>query len=194
MQKITSKYIMWKVIICFLTQLMAAAVGVPFLMICKANGLEGGLVSLLLTGGCFLIFLYLQYQLMKRSDLSAISEKNYLLGESIAYGITTLSGTLLLAILSGGMIPTDISYYTVVFSCGYLFSYAVNNLIIGLPLQILLFVLALKTLYFIKKKKDPTLKGAKITLPQADGAFEEGAKEPQDDPTEKQEEPTDDHR
>jgi hypothetical protein len=165
MQKITAKYMMWKVIICFLTQIMAAAAGVPFLMICMANGLEGSLISLLLSGGCYLIFLYLQHQLMKRSDLSGISKKNYLLGESLAYLIIALFGSILLAVLSKGIVPCGISYYTVAFSCGYFASYAVNNLLLGLPLQTLLFVLSLKLLYFIKKKKDPTLKGVKKLLP-----------------------------
>lgn len=161
MQKITPRYLMWKVIICFLTQIMAAAVGIPFLMIAKANELDGNLTALLLTLGTFLLFLTLQYQLMKRSNLSGISKRNYILGESLAYGMLCLLGHVLLLVLSGGLVPAPVSYYTAVFSCGYLCSYAVGNLILGFFLQILLFVSCLAMLYRLKKKKDPTLLGAK---------------------------------
>ena len=49
MQKITPKYMLWKIVICFLTQLMASAIGIPFVMVAKANGVDGKLIATLLS-------------------------------------------------------------------------------------------------------------------------------------------------
>ena len=166
MQKITPKYLMWKVLISFLTQLMAAAVGVPFVMIAKANRLDGRLVTLLLSIGTFLVFLSLQYQLMRRSNLSSISKKNYILGEVAAYGILCLVGHVVLAVFSKGLHPSDFSYVTLVFFCGFPLTYLTNNILLGLPLQMALFLVAMLLLYAIKKRKDPALTGNRMPLPK----------------------------
>ena len=166
MQKITPKYLMWKVLISFLTQLMAVAVGVPFVMIAKANRLDGRLVTLLLSIGTFLVFLSLQYQLMRRSNLSSISKKNYILGEVAAYGILCLVGHVVLAVFSKGLHPADFSYVTLVFFCGFPLTYLTNNILLGLPLQMALFLVAMLLLYAIKKRKDPALTGNRMPLPK----------------------------
>lgn len=166
MQKITPKYLMWKVIISFLTQLMAAAAGVPFVIIAKANRLDGRLVTLILSIGTFLIFLSLQYQLMRRSNLSSISKKNYIIGEGVAYGTLCLIGHIVLAIFSKGLIPADFSYVTLVFFCGFPLTYLTNNILLGLPLQIALFFLTMLLLYALKKHRDPTLRGNRMPLPK----------------------------
>lgn len=177
MQKITPKYLLWKIIICFLTQLMAAGLGVPFVMIAKINDLDGGIVALVLSAFVFAVYICLQYGVMKRSNLSAISKKDYLIGEVAAFSALALIGGVVLAILSGGLVPADFSYFTAVFFCTYACTYLTGNILLGIPLQILLFTLCLTLLYAIKKKKDPGLRGNKLPLPaiKEDPAEEEKA-------------------
>ena len=177
MQKITPKYLLWKIIICFLTQLMAAGLGVPFVMIAKINDLDGGIVALVLSAFVFAVYICLQYGVMKRSNLSAISKKDYLIGEVTAFSALALMGGVVLTILSGGLVPADFSYFTAVFFCTYACTYLTGNILLGIPLQILLFTLCLTLLYAIKKKKDPGLRGNKLPLPaiKEDPAEEEKA-------------------
>ena len=165
MQKITPKYLLWKIIICFLTQLMAAGLGVPFVMIAKINDLDGGIVALVLSAFVFAVYICLQYGVMKRSNLSAISKKDYLIGEVTAFSALALMGGVVLTILSGGLVPADFSYFTAVFFCTYACTYLTGNILLGIPLQILLFTLCLTLLYASKKKKDPGLRGNKLPLP-----------------------------
>lgn len=165
MQKITPKYLLWKIIICFLTQLMAAGLGVPFVMIAKINDLDGGIVAPVLSAFVFAVYICLQYGVMKRSNLSSISKKDYLIGEVAAFSTLALIGGVALTILSGCLVPADFSYFTAVFFCTYTCTYLTGNILLGTPLQILLFTLCLILLYAIKKKKDPGLKGAKLAMP-----------------------------
>lgn len=176
MQKITPKYLLWKVIICFLTQLMAAGLGVPFVMIAKANNLNDLTVATVLSVGVFVVYLFLHYGIMKRSNLSSISKRDYLIGETAAFSLLALLGAILLWILSGGLSPAGFSYFTAVFFCTYACTYLTGNILLGLSLQILLFTLCLLLLYAIKKKKDPELKGNKLALPAGKGE-EQGVKE-----------------
>ncbi|MBP3320747.1 MAG: hypothetical protein J6M12_00185 [Clostridia bacterium] len=166
MQKITPKYLLWKIIICFLTQLMAAGLGIPFVMIAKANDLNGQTVATVLSVGVFIVYLFLHYGIMKRSNLSSISKRAYLIGETVSFSIIALVGAIALLILSRGLVPAGFSYFTAVFFCTYACSYLTGNIPLGIALQILLFTLCLTLLYAIKKKKDPCLKGNKQPLPK----------------------------
>lgn len=165
MQKITPKYMLWKIVICFLTQLMASAIGIPFVMVAKANGVDGKLIATLLSAAVFAVYLFFQHGIMKRSNLSSISRKSYLIGETAAFSLLCLVGSVVLAILSRGLVPAGFSYFTALFFSSYLCIYLTDNVLLGAFLQILLFTLCLSGLYAIKKKKDPSLRGNKLPLP-----------------------------
>lgn len=173
MQKITFKYLLWKVLICFLLQVMATAVCIPAVWVLKANDFENSLSALIYSIGAFVVFLTLQYGIMKRSNLSNITKKDYLLGESVAYSVCVLLGTLLLALFSGGLAPQGFSYYLAVFSCGYPLCYLTGNILLGALLQLALFPVLLLALYALKKKKDPLLLGNKKLPTPADSPVEE---------------------
>ena len=178
MQKITFKYLLWKVLICFLLQVMATAVCIPAVWVLKANDFENSLCALIYSIGAFVVFLALQYGIMKRSNLSNISKKDYLLGESIAYSVCVLIGTLILALCSGGLVPQGFPYYLAVFSCGYPLCYLTGNILLGALLQLVLFPVLLLALYALKKKKDPMLLGSKkLPLPKDALVVEERSEE-----------------
>ena len=191
MQRITPKYLLWKIIICFLTQLMAAGLGVPFVMIAKANDLNDLTVATVLSVAVFVVYLFLHYGIMKRSNLSSISKRDYLIGEVAAFSALALMGGVVLTVLSGGLVPAGFSYFTAVFFCTYACTYLTGNILLGIPLQILLFTLCLSGLYAIKKKKDPGLRGNKLPLPAGKGE-EQSAKE-DEERTDSEEEKEDEH-
>ena len=138
----------------------------------------------------FAVYLCLHYGIMKRSNLSGISKKEYLIGETSAFSVLCLVGGIVLLIVSGGLVPAEFSYFTAVFFSTYLCTYLTGNILPGLPLQILLFFLCLLALYALKKKADPQLTGNRMPLPKgAVAVLEEDVEHAHEEQSDKEDDP-----
>ena len=151
-------YIFWKVIIHLLIMLMATAFGVPLCAVLSMNGIDGHIISVAVSALTFVVFILLQYWLIKRSDLSNISMWDYLFGETAAFALLAAPGNGILAVISKGNVPVSTSYASFpVFTMAQTF----KNILLGSVATVAIYFLAVLLLYFLKKKKDPTLKGRK---------------------------------
>lgn len=153
-------YIFWKVIIHLLLMVIATAFGVPLCAVLSMNGIDGHIISIAVSVGTLAIFILLQYWLILRSDLSNISMRDYLLGETAAFALVTAVGNGILAVISKGNVPVSTSYASIpVFAMTHL----LKSIIPGSAMTVAIYFFVAYLLYLLKKKKDPALMGRKQT-------------------------------
>lgn len=160
MQKIDAKYLMWKMVIYLLLMVMVLAPVLPTALILRA-AVKPMLLSKILSVAAFILFLFFQRWLLGRSDLSHISKARYIAGESLVYASLTLIGCILLFALSrGAKPPKNFSWPSAFFLPVLSLSYLSENIFLGFFLQCVLYPPLIALFYTLKKKKDPSLRGA----------------------------------
>ena len=142
---------------------MVLPLSFPAYLIVSKSVPESGqrLAFTILSCGAFIVFLLYQNWIIRRSDLSTISWRRYIIGESVAFAVYALLGAELYRILSGAWAPGEISYWNAIFLPFYPASLLVGHIAFGALILIALYPFCILLLYTLKKKSDPSLRGRK---------------------------------
>ena len=180
-KKLTASYLFWKLIVRLLMLVMAVAFSALLYFVLNTGDL-GEHVKMTVTAiGAFAVYMVCDWLYVRRSDLSHMKARDFILGESIVYALLTVVSSLILFAISGGPAPTDFSYGAFPFLPHVCFGYLFSNIFIGMPVQIAAFVLIYALLFLLKKKTDPALTGVRskvmATAPIVEEQKEEGTEE-----------------
>lgn len=186
MRKLDAKYIFWKVLIHLLVTVMTLAFGVMISAVLENNDVSPEKTAKWVSGLTLFLFLLFQYWLIQRSDLSRISKKLYILGEGTAFAILSLFLGVILLIAGGkGMTPKPLGGFS---PAPLFFAYLWQRIDLGVLTASVVYPLVALFLYAVKKKKDPTLLGAKKNFPKEDRLTDQPEDRSEDHPKAEQSE------
>lgn len=157
MQKLSLGYVVTKFILFTVFELIGACLSAMFLYVFKTSLLSAEIVRALAGGIGLVIFCVMIYRTVMSAKLDKITRGTYVLGEGItAFVFLAVTGIVCSVMGKAAMIQ---GFKTAVFLPMLPFSYLLNNLFLGLALQLVFCVLFVLFCYEIKRKKDPTLLG-----------------------------------
>ena len=159
MQKLTSGYLIAKSILFILLNAIGICLSVMFLHVARDSALSPALARALAGGIGLLCYCVLQFRTIMGAKLDGISQKNYLLGESL-----TALFFLLITLISCVILGTDTlceGFRTAPLLPFLPFTYLIGNLYLGTLSQLAFYTLFNFLCYKIKQKKDPLLLGRK---------------------------------
>ena len=157
MQKLTPGYIFTKFILFIVLNAVGICLSIMFLQIAKDTALSGAHARAIAGGIGLAVWCILQWRTMMGAKLDKISRRSYLFGEAI--------GTLLFLIITAvvctiiGHENLTVGFQSAVFLPMMPFCYLLENLYIGLILQLVFYHTFTALCYTIKRKKDPSLLG-----------------------------------
>ncbi|MBE6639203.1 MAG: hypothetical protein E7616_07105 [Ruminococcaceae bacterium] len=159
MQKLSPGYILTKLILFTVFELIGACLSIMFLYVCKDSGTSPSVIRILTGAIGLFVQCIMIYRMIMTAKLSGIRRGNYLLGECLS-ALVFLILTLIVCLIAGNTAMYE-GFTTTVFLPVLIFFYLTKNLYLGLALHLIFHGAFVAVCYEIKRKKDPSLLGRK---------------------------------